>query len=269
MPSRKLERQGSNQTDRQVDFKDQQTFTDVFEDVPPTNLPEGAIAKAINCHLHGNTMEPRNGSREWEVEWPTLRDRDGYSISVVAEQAVSGSGDIFTEDDIGNLIDFGDGFDEMTEYVDAQNIALRDGVTRPATAGCRIVGKLNLWEWHTTQQKFVIQRGDQFWTAKADFNLHRIYDFQEIAIISYDLPNNVQSTYTEDGDYALVQNSGGLFRIIFEDVPYAYKLNTPVMNRRPLSNESEGEKSQKYLYVAAVARLGGNGNFRGDRKSVV
>lgn len=263
MPSRKLERPGSNKTDRQVDFKDQQTFTDVFEDIPATNLPEGAVAKAINCHLRGNTVEPRNGSREWEVVWPALRDREGYTVSVAGGLAVSGSGNIFTEDDVGNLVDFGDGYDELIEYVDAQHMRLRDAVARVATSGCRIVGKLNLWEWHSTQQRFVVQRGNQFWIARADFDSHRIYGFEEVVVISYDLPNNVSSTYTEDGDTALVQNSGGLFRIIFEDVSYAYKLNTPVMNRRPLSNEAEGEKSQKYLYVAAVARLGGSGNFRG------
>ncbi|MBU2249225.1 MAG: hypothetical protein KKD77_20930, partial [Gammaproteobacteria bacterium] len=75
MPSRKLPHPSDYQKDRAIQTFNQITWTDVYEDIPATDLPDGVLAKAINAECHGNAVGPRLGSRLWtKYKFPPMGD---------------------------------------------------------------------------------------------------------------------------------------------------------------------------------------------------
>jgi len=265
VPSRKLVRPSTNQEDRRPEIPpNQRKWIDVVEDEPTTGLGDGVVAKAINGHCMGDTFGSRYGSSIWGQPYPRIMvncvTREGYSAHKSGNIIISDSGAIFSEEDVSNQFGWGNGlFDEMVEYISDTRMRARDSDPNISNE-CFFQGKLNLKAWHTTQQKWVIHLGKEFYLA--DLNQTT---YTKVAVISYIEPANGISQFQEDGVNALVQTSSGLYRIIIdEDPPQAYRLNAPVqsVSQRIDSDDDTGEKRSKYHYVSSVAKLARGTNFR-------
>ncbi|MCP3683503.1 MAG: DUF3383 domain-containing protein [bacterium] len=259
MPARKLENPSSNRNDRHPENKRQGAFTDVFEDEPPSTLPEGAVAKAINGICQGNDFEPRNGSILFTNErFPGIPGRDGYSAHKVDDIIISDSGDIFDRDDVSNLWGWENGlFEEMTEYISSTRMRVRDDDPNSGS-NSYMRGKVNLWEWYKKKELWVIQLGDDFWTAN-----FALTEFTFVLIISKDKPSNSFSEMREFEEYAIIENSGGQYKLIIDDSPpTCYRTNSNIPTIKVDSNNADGEKDHKYRHFYAMARLDENALFR-------
>jgi len=269
MPSRKLEYKSSHEHDRKPEGYYQENWYDSYEDIPPSEVRDGFVAKYINCYGQGNNVRCRNGTYLWtNTKFPAMggqcNPRTGYSAHKVGNQIISDSGDIFTEDDVSNLFGWDNGlYDEITAYVDAQTVTVRDSDENIGTA-CFLRGKLNLWTWHTSRQLALVQLADEFFLVNREHTL-----YTRVALISGEAPSNGISEAIEDGQNFIVNNSKGVYRILIdEDPPQAYKLNTPVPSERLESNDDEGDKLHKFQYLYSMNRLERGTNFR-DRESVM
>ena len=262
MPSRKLAFTGSLKRDRKGEPREQSAFYGVFEDPPATDIPNGTLSKAINCHAMGKSVAPRLGSSLYGDPWPAIPGRTGYSAHKVDKHIISDSGDIFTEDDVGNDWMWDNALsDKLCEFISATEMRVRDDDANTGTA-CYIKGKTNLWFWHPTLEKWVIQLGEQFWIADREMTTYTL-----VVIFSKVKPNNCESQAVLDNDNVLVQNSAGKFRILLDRTPpLAYQTNSPVPQDLLSSNESDGEKACKYHYMYALALLDGSSSFR-DRET--
>ena len=258
MPSRKSVWPGNAQKDRRREVKPQAVFGDVYEDCPPTSVPETALAKAINGWPQGTSWRPRNGTRLFGIQYPPLTGRTGYSAHKVGNLIISDSGDIFTQADVSNLWVWDNNLtDEMTVYIDAQTMQCRDSDDNTGT-DCHIQGKVNLNQWHDQAEGWVVLLGTELWTANRAKTV-----YEQVLIFSSDQPANAISEMIEDGDDAIIQNSRRMFHVLLSRTPIrAYAKNTPVPNVRIQSETANGELRHKYHYVYSCALLSqGDGNF--------
>lgn len=257
MPARKLVRPSSNRQDRRSEPRRQTVFNDVYEDEPANILPDGALAKAVNAWCDGSRTRPRNGSMLWtSTPFPEIAGRTGYT-GTKEGYYVNTSVDVFEKTDVSNLIGWENGYyDEIVEWINPQRVRVRDNDPNGGTFFLR--GKINLWEWHRKKELWVLQLGEDLWTANREMT-----QYTQVLIISRDKPSNSFSEYKEFDDNCFVENSGGLFKIILTDSPpTAYRTNTDIPNERIESNESEGEKNHKYRYFYSAARLDQSSLFR-------
>jgi len=257
MPLRKSVWPGDGQRDRRREYKPERAFNDVFEDPDPTMLPDGTIAKAINSYVVGRYARPRNGSILYSARYPAISGRTGYSAHKVGNTIVSDSGDIFSPADVSNIWVWDNQLtDEITGYVDAQTVTCRDDDYNIGTA-CYLQGKLNLNRWHKKSEIWVLQLGNNFYTAPRDKSSYTL-----VHVFGRDLPSNSISEMIEDDEDALVQNSRYLYRIRLGTNPVtAYPISSPIPSVAILSNEALGDKRHKYHYVYSCATLDGEGNF--------
>ncbi len=259
MPARKLVHPGSNKQDRRLEKKPQERFIDVYEDEPPSTLPQGSVAKAINGICYGNDFMPRNGSILYTPDrLPAIVGRTGYSAHKVDDVIVSDSGPIFNRDDVSNLWAWPNNlYDEMTEYISTTRMRVRDNDPNSGE-NCFMRGKVNLWEYNKKYEEYVFQLGEDFYIAN-----RALTSFTLVLIISADKPSNSFSEMKEFEEYVIVENSGGQFKIILEDSPpIAYRTNSNIPTIKPDSNNEDGEKNHKYRHFYSMERLDKNGLFR-------
>jgi hypothetical protein len=258
MPSRKLVHPGSNKNDRGNEPHSQSTFNDVFEDEPASEVPDGALAKAINCHCQGGSVWPRYGSQLYtQDKFPAIPGRTGYTAHKVGNTLISDSGDIFLRDDVSNIWIWPNGLaDEITGYISPTQMTVRDSDTNIG-AGCYIQGKINLWQWHRLKEIWVLQLADDFWTANRELTT-----FTQVLIVSRDKPSNSFSEWIEDEENCIVENQGGQFKIILTDSPpTVYRTNSDIPTIKITSNQDDGEKNHKYRYFYGLNRLESATNF--------
>jgi hypothetical protein len=258
MPSRKLAYPSTHSKDRRPESRRQQAFVNIIEDEPPTKIPQDTLSKAINCHAIGDSVEPRNGSLLWAFNWPNIRE--GYAAHKANNVIVSDSGNIFTEDDIQNLWVWDNGYvDEMVAYISPTRMRCSDTDPNTGTA-CAVRGKLNLFEWQGEREVFVVQRGTELFVGTPNFT-SKVVNFEKVVIFSRDVPSNALQDWEQEEKTAYINGSGGFYKInLYDSPPTAYRLNTPIMNTRPLSTTT-GEKKSKYRYLIACALLENAGNF--------
>jgi hypothetical protein len=258
MPSRKSVWPSNAQADRRKEVKPQLVFGDVFEDCPTTQVPETALAKSINGWPVGQAgWRPRNGTKLFGVQYPAIEDRTGYSAHKLGRYLISESGAIFGIADVSNIWVWDNGLtDEMCGFVNAYTMVCRDDDPNMGT-NCHVQGKLNLNQFHTRQEVWIVQLGQDFWIADRYKR-----DYTKVHVYGADLPANAISEMVEDGDDAWVQNPRYLYRIQLTKNPVAaYPMNTPVPGQCIQSNEDNGERRHQYRYLYSCGVLDGDGNF--------
>lgn len=258
MPSRKGVWPGSGQGDRRREIKPQSSFNDVFEDCAPTLVPDTALAKCINCWPQKNYVRPRNGTTLYGASYPAIENRTGYTAHKVGYTIISDSGNIFTEEDVSNIWVWDNGLtDEITGYTSATVVTCRDNDANTGI-NCHLQGKVNLNQWHDKSEKWVVQLGNNFYTAERDKGA-----YTKVLSIGRDLPTNAISEMIEDGDDAIVQNAKYMYRILLTANPIrSFPMSTPVPTNRIVSNDNSGEKNHKYHYVYSCSTIEqGGGNF--------
>ena len=232
----------------------------VIKDVPASDIPNSALADALNVFPFPTEVQSATGSLLYTLaDIPALSGRTGYSASK-SGQIVTATLSIFTEDDVSNYWVWPTGLhDEIIEYISGTQVKVANTGDISTQIGCYLRGKNNGWEFHEQLRYWMHQWGKNFYHATIEMP-----SFQKALIVSREVPSNVQSGYASFDDYnALWFNSNGIFKVGMETKPsLAYKINTPVPNIAILPIPEQSNSNYSYRYRYSCARITGNQNIR-------
>lgn len=223
---------------------------------PPASEIYNALADSLNLTVYPGFYEGRTGCRKFTgARFPTLTGRNGYSAHKNGDRIVSDSGDIFTEDDVGHFFCWGSTYEYIRGYVSPTEVITDNGTHRAGVA-CSVVAEPTMF-WHHGQLRWVLEIGGDYYYAPWN-----IPSWTKILIISRDEPFDRFGDYTEYGDYSLVFNGNGIFKIeLASSTRIAYKANVPPPDIRltPVPTFAGALARYRYLYSAALFETLGNG----------
>ena len=233
-------------------------FYGVIKDAPATDIPDGSIADGLNIICYPTEIVGRTGSELYtDVRIPAISGKSGYSASKSGNY-ITTTTDVFVPEDVGNFWVWPgetEEHDEILEIISTTQVRVAHASDRNIIIGCHIRGKNNFFKFHETQKKWVRQFFKDYYWQDIEMD-----SFEQIIIISRDLPSNVISDYKDFDDYSGVSfNSNGIFRMDFEVRPsLSYKINCPVPNIPIAAQDPTDTTTFAYRYRYSAARLIGN-----------
>lgn len=229
---------------------------------PPASKISNALADSENLTIFPTFVEGRTGCRLFtSTRFPHLEGRHHYAAHKVDDTIISDSGGIFSMTDIGNFWCWGDKYEMIIEYIDAQTVRVESD-TYYSGANCSVIGAPNAFFWHKTLNQWVLLLGTDIYTAEWD-----IPSWNKLLIVSRDIPFNSKTDDGEYRDYALLFNGNGLFKCeIDAGFPIAYKINIDPPNIRLNSIANFAGALHSYRYLYSAARINKEGQFI-DRQS--
>lgn len=236
----------------------------LIKNAPHDDLPPGSLAGLINAHAFPTEVQPRLGTRILNFTPPAIKNRTNYTASKSGRIITSLSGSIFTKADVSNYWVWPDEkiHDEITGYISATQMRARDSGEKDSTSGCWMHGRLNLWEYHYSKEKIVMQWGQEVYISspKVVNGKTEITSLVHAICVSYNQPANVVSDWAEMDEYGVIFNSNGTYLVDFKtSPPTIFKKNTP--EPTVLIDDSPQTDYTKYRYdvVYSMSRLSGNG----------
>lgn len=229
----------------------------MVKNAPHEDIPEGSVAYVRNAHCFPTEWQPRLAAIFYQASLnpPRLTGRSGYTASKAGYIITSLSGNIFTEEDVSNYFVWpGDPrwHDVIEEYLSPTTVRVKDSGNRDATTGCWMHAKMNLWEYHETQNTIFFQWGRRVYVSD-DLTMTSL---TEALCVSRHQPSNAISDWSSLRDWAVIGNSNGIFLVDFNrTVPQIFKKNTPVPSILISSNVRTIDHRHRYCYTYAMARL--------------
>lgn len=266
--SRELFKSRSKRQDQRDDPVTQDNFgMGLVKNAPHDDIPDGALAGLRNAHAFPTECQPRLGTRLLDLIPPAMIGRTGYTAT---KDGTIITAEDFTEADVSNYWVWPDEtiHDEIIEYISATQVRVHRSGDKTATAGCYMHGRLNLFEYHWSKRKAVIQWGQEIYIYDPILVSGQIeFRNRVLAVcVSYLQPNNVLSDWAEMDDYGVVFNSTGTYLVDFDSTPpHIFKKNSPVprtlLDDLPRIEGGEGVLPSKYRYdaVYTMSRLEGQG----------
>lgn len=229
----------------------------LVRNAPHDEIPETALADLVNAHAYPKEVIPRLGTRIVNFTVPSTR------TGITATKAgtiITATG--FTEADVSCYFVWPDEdiHDEIIEYISATQVRVHRTNNKDATDGCWIHGRLNLWQWHSTQDRMVWQWGEKVYTNVVTItNTYVVLGtLTEAICLSRYCPSNTISDWSEMDDYGVLYNSRGIFLIDFE-TDTIFQKNTPIPNRMPADEAREMDSKYRYDVLYSMTRLAGQG----------
>jgi len=226
---------------------------------PPADEIVDALADSLNLTIFPRYFEGRTGCRLYTRTKPLpITGRTGYSAHKNGTHIISDSGNIFSQDDVGNFFCWGSIYELITQYVSAQEVIGDNSIYRDTING-NLTGSPNVFDFHRSLRQWIFLFGRQICTATPT-----IPSINEILVISRDLPFSSKSDYSEYRDKAILFNGGGMFKIHVGDTyPIAYRVNIDPPYIRPNSVPYDEALFHRYRwrYLYSAARLETEGDF--------
>jgi hypothetical protein len=238
VPRHNFQEKSKLEADREI-YRQQDTFDAAMVSGPPASkLPPNAVAWLYNLVAYKHWLQGRFGCRiysddctvsypstqHWASALPGMTDRHGYT-GTKSDYTVTSPDASFTVDDVSNYWVWDDGYhDEITAFVSATQVTVRDSGTRSGNA-CFLRGKHNGWWYHKGLKKVVLLVGTEVFVS----DTMALASWSRAICISTIEPNNVISQFDDfDENSAIFFNSAGMYKVILDtDRPYCYKMNTP------------------------------------------
>ena len=268
-----------------VSFK-QESFGPLYKDIPYSEIPNNALAWAVNVLQFDKYFEVRPGTKLWaEPDYPALKGqfqtqsqyerpqsnlphiplKNNYAATKTGYLITKTAGVDFSPSDVGNYFVWPDNsHDYIASYIDANNIMARlDDTRSPCTAENpgKIRGAINRWFWHKKSRKVFWHIANQvFWTD------YRMVTFHEIYSLSAAVPTNEKSFFDAEKDRVYLWTTNGIFFIdTLADPIEMYKVNEPVPDNNIQGKEQTKERIIGRRYLNTMSILTGTGNRnRGD-----
>jgi hypothetical protein len=218
---------------------------------PPASEISDALSDSSNLTIYPGFFEGRTGCRLFTgTRFPNIIGRSGYSAHKVGNRVISDSGNIFTEADIGNYWCWGNNYEFIIGYIDAQTVEVETS-TYYAGVDCSVMGSINAFFWHKSLKCWVLMIGTEVYAAEWD-----IPSWNRFYIISRDIPFNAKSDGSEYKDFAFLFNGSGLYKAeVNATYPILYRVNVDQPNIRLQSVEDFTGATCKYGYLYSAARL--------------
>ncbi len=231
----------------------------MIKNAPHDDLPEGALAYLRNAHAFPTEVQPRLGSRIFSsLQPPALTGRTGYTASQ-SGAIITATSAIFSGADVSHYWVWpGDPniHNEIQEFISTTQVRVRDSATIDNTSGCWMHAKLNLFRFHYSEKKIVVQWGTDVYV----FDNLNASSWTKALCVSSDQPSNSISDWSEMDEYGVIGNSNGIFLLDFEpDIPIIFKKNTDVPGVLLESTVRTASRTHRYDYTYSMSRLNGIG----------
>jgi len=234
-----------------------ETFSKGTLQDPPASEINDCLANSSNLAIFPKYIEGRTGCRLFtKTRFPAIEGRMGYSAHKIGNRIISDSGDIFTQNDIGNFFCWGDTYEFIIDYVNATEV-LTEKTTPQSGVNCSIMGGLNCFDWHKMLKCWILQLGTELY--RADYN---IPVWNKLLTISRDMLFNTVSDWSEYYKLAFLFNGNGLFKAeLSASYPVIYKVNINPPDTRITSRGYFSGAVCRYRYLYSAARLEAEGGI--------
>ena len=226
---------------------------------PPASTIRDCLADSQNLTIHPRFIEGRTGCRLFtSTRFPAIEGRVGYSAHKVGNRIISDSGNIFTEEDVGNFFCWGDVYEFITEYVSPTEV-LTENTTELSGINCSIMGGLNCFDWHKVLRLWILQIGQELY--RAEYTIPR---WVHVFTVSRDQLYNRGSDWSEYYRVAFFFNGNGMFKAeLTLNFPILYKVNIDPPPIRIRSIETFSGANHRYRYLYSAARFEREGGIVG------
>jgi hypothetical protein len=250
----------------------QQSFSGMFKDIPASSCPDTALARAINILCFGDRAEVRPGTKSFSatrLPYDYIKGPDGFKTprnGMVCTK--SGTAVIrtfpggatpnlkdFTANDVGNYIQWADGFrDKIIQVLSPTLVAVVSGTARTSSypnSTCGIVGKINCRLWHEPSRKLFLQLGSH--VVYTDWDMVTYYDVIDLAV---DLGSKAladsRSSISYSKNQIFIFNENGIYQIDTEEtIPVMFRTNTesPISSITEVPDNQSTTFGRRYLYT--------------------
>ena len=233
-----------------------------FDDLPGSGIPRGGVKYAENYLLFEDRAEPRGGCKQWgdydsgtaHAALPTLAT--GYTWTISGVTVTKTVGTDWTAANVGDFLIDDNGLNvRIATYINADSVTIAAGTAFANSSAGKIGGPVNLFKFHKSQKKIILQIDVRFFVASDIY----ISSWIQIFPISYYAPQSTISVMTEMEHYAIVFNAGGIFKLDLSlDEPLFYRMNTttPIVLITQVASSDALPYKRKYLY--SESRISGS-----------
>lgn len=219
---RHLKRPNSKRQDDTI-VREQEAFTNMFRDVPASELPDGGVADARNMLLYGSHAKVRWGIDQMNgITMPFEKSFTGLSktLNIVTKTG----GDNFTADDVGSVITTGEGSTNVIiEFNNENEVLVDDGLAWTTIGEGELRRPINSMFFHKKARRILLHMGNKvYWTD------NKFWNWYEISNPSAIDPYQSKSSFDEYEDHAFLFSSNGIFKIDLSDPkePFMIMINT-------------------------------------------
>ncbi len=230
----------------------------MVKNAPHEDIPDGALALLRNAHGYPTEIHPRNAAVKYtDLIPPAIDGMTGLTAYKVGD-LITCNDIIFDAADVSNYFVWPDqeAHDLIIEIISDHVIRVSNSGTKSITANCWVHGRLNLWEYHYSEQKVVYQWGTEIYVADSV----ELNTLTKAICVSFEEPSNTISDWDEIDEYGVIFNSRGTYLLSFKvDPPLIFKKNTPVPREFPASIARSKATPYRYDTTYCMSRLSGNG----------
>lgn len=239
----------------------------VYNDLAGPSVPLGALHDSIGYVPFEDRMEPCGGCSPWsDTILPAISGRTGYTWSKTGSRITKSAGpDNFSADDVGNWLVHDDGTHELiTAYVGVNSVDVESSEVHAASTAGWLRGQINNKQPDKPNALNLLHIGDQLYVFDS-----AVTAYTKCYSISYRGLLNSFSVVDYEGDYAIIFNAGGIFRVDLNNgAPYFYwKINTPVPRTLLTGTVKDLTTPYGHKYTYGLARISGESATR-DRTTV-
>lgn len=209
----------------------QDTFTNIYRDIPASRIPNGGVADAKNVLLYGDRAMVRPGDERHSDTIGLPLDATQPFTSGIAKSgtSVTHSGNGFAATDIGKYLIWDDGSSSLiTAFVGAGEVTVDDST---AQADTDVDIRSQIWGnfWHEKSKKIFLHIGTRLFHTPWDFS----GGWVEITLPSGSTLTQTRSKFDQEENLIYLFNSSG---IILIDVTDEDNISTVQMNMPAPSN---------------------------------
>lgn len=249
----------------------------MFMDIPATNIPDNGVAYLKNITNKGNELVGRSGSRKWgnyatgtpHAPLPSFATGiTATSTSTGTVRTITTTGYTFTSSNIGDFFVHDNGIHEIITNVTSASIIVTQTSSADSysSSAAWLHHQLNGQYFHKYLKKIIIQLGSD------------LYISDDISISSWSIAYcqsteklaNEISSFEEHGNYVLVYNRNGIYRLDLGDNPsfkcYYYKINSLVPQSQLTKPTVPELAAHCRRYIYGLGKISGIGQNR-DRQT--
>ena len=228
--------------------------------------PRSTALRSLEDYLcFADRLEGRGGSKVWSnTALPALVGRTGYSLSKSATTVTKTAGTDFAESDVGNYIVYDDGKHErISAFISATQVTVDRSTAHVASTAAWLHGAVNMVAKHRKNNRIIIQIDTRLFISSSI----TIAAWYQVFQAGGTAPANSYSRYDEMGDYLMVFNANGIFKLDCAptgdgaDPCIYWMINEPFVGFSGHTATSP-DNDYKYRYMFARTRITGTSYTR-------
>lgn len=266
----------------------QEGFTNIYRDIPASEIPKGGVSDAINVLLYGDRAVVRSGDEiHASIALPTDSDQPLSSGIAKSGTSVTHSGNGFTSDMVGKYLIWNDNTSSLiVDFVSTGEVTVDDSTAQSDTD---VTIRSQVWGniWHEKSKKIFLHIGTRLFHTPWNFS----GGWVEITLPKGSTLTQTRSKFDKEEDLLYLFNGNGTFLIDATDTSNisAVQINmaspantiTPMTDEKTFSDTASpypptateidnGHNRFGRRYIYSLLRLDGNqDNDRGDGTRIV